>query len=166
MLVMRRFLTAWSLNVDTIDGILRSARRFRRASLLNPFAVAKAAFLEGSRPESTAILDRFWQLKDSTYADCINSREGVLADYYCQEYFQTRERLTKAGLVHTETKWLSAFPDLFATLKTLFVNGPVPKTMKARSAGYLCRAYLVVPNEEEIAVRYKVEKRLTEMSFR
>lgn len=153
------------INVDTIDGILRSAKRFRKVSLLNPLSVAKAAFPAGSEPEGTAILDQFWELKGQIYTDYITSKAGVLADCYSQEYFQTGPQLTRSWLTNTEKEWHNAFPSLFSTLKTLSGRSRRPDSMQLHSVNYVFRSYLVVSGEKKMMARYQVKKSVKEMAF-
>lgn len=147
------------INVDTIDGILRSMARFGEAPSLDPLTVAHAAFLEPDRAENRTILDQFWSAKGQVYTHYITSTMGVLADSYCQDYFESNQRLlTTDHLMETEQEWRHGFPDLFLTLGTLGAASQSLAREGGASIDYVSRWYFVVPEEEEISARYQVEK--------
>ncbi len=75
------------INVDTIEGIIRSASYvMRREVVLNPVFVIDALAMLG--PGAQDVLDEFWLLKDRVYSKLIQSRKGLIADYLCKRYME------------------------------------------------------------------------------
>lgn len=146
------------IHVDTIDGILRSAKRFGYNVGLDPFTVASAAFLDGDHEQSRNVLDEFWCLKDEIYNKYIVSRTGVLADSFSQYYFETTATaLTHENLRGTERIWQGVFPDLFDTLASLSgQEQPLPDVF---SRTYISRKYFIAEPESSIFKRYQVKKK-------
>src|SRR5690606_35277896 len=84
---------------------------------------------------------------------------GVLADSYCQDYFESNQRLlTMDHLMETEQEWRQGFPDLFLTLGALRAESQSLAREGGASIDYVSRWYFVVPDADEISVRYRVEK--------
>lgn len=139
------------INIDTIDGILRSFESFRGHKPACPLDIARAAFLESSEAGKKS-LDWFWQLKGSVYNSFITSLEGLQADQYCQLYFEKNEvELSREKLLSTEKEWLLEFPDLFHALRNSSMDDAVTT--------YCQRDYYIVFESEDIAERYKVNKK-------
>jgi hypothetical protein len=82
-----REIFARSINVDTIEGIVRSATYQKRKEVLpSPVAILDAyAELNES---SQGILDEFWATKDYVYSNLIQSRIGLVADFLCKRYME------------------------------------------------------------------------------
>lgn len=153
------------INVDTIDGILRSAKRFKEKIAYSPFELAEAAFLESDQESSTALLDQFWELKGRMYEQYIVSETGILADAYSQFYFENQSvSLSQGELVSTEREWRHAYPELFHGLETLseYKDGDA---LEGRGAAYVSRCYYVVPSEKNHHARYQVKKYKKEIHF-
>lgn len=80
-------LFARSINVDTIEGIIRSASYLQRNELnLSPIKVLDALVELGR--ESQDVLDAFWLMKDWVYSRIVQSQVGLIADYMCKRYME------------------------------------------------------------------------------
>lgn len=69
------------INLDTLDGIVRTARAFQRPGLRLPPAI----FLRRGddlllAPDALPVLDRFWALKDRIYSDVINLPSNIVCE--------------------------------------------------------------------------------------
>lgn len=99
------------INFDTIEGIMRSRQYALKGSRpVSPFRILIAA-INRQNPEDQELVDRFWAYKHEVYNLVIRSRDGVLADYACQE------------IAKTEISSLSA-DDYFSTESNLFRKIP------------------------------------------
>ena len=82
-----RELFSRSINVDTIEGITRSATYiYRRPVVMNPVSIIDALVRLGV--QSQDLLDDFWTLKNEVYSKLIQSRTGLLADFICKRYVE------------------------------------------------------------------------------
>ncbi|WP_346948891.1 HD domain-containing protein [Dyella sp.] len=76
-----------AINVDTIEGIIRSASYLHRKEVvLNPISVLDALVDLGKGAHE--ILDQFWMLKNHVYKNIIQARVGLVADYMCKRYME------------------------------------------------------------------------------
>jgi hypothetical protein len=69
------------INLDTLDGIVRTARAFHRPGLKLPDAIFVRR--DGDlllAPAAIPALDRFWQLKDRIYGDIINLPSNIVCE--------------------------------------------------------------------------------------
>lgn len=145
------------INIDTIDGILRSHAICAGATTLDPVGVTHGSFLDGSG-EGQKTLDDFWSLKHQVYNEFITSRNGVLADWYSQAYFNERPgRLNQDDLLADESVWKQAYPRLFKGLEAVAALGDKPDIKPERGIGYIRRDY-VIDREVDGAGRYHVRK--------
>lgn len=69
------------VNLDTLDGIVRTARTFRRPGLRLPSPLVRR---RGDdlllTPEALPVVDRFWRLKDQVYCDVINLPSNIVCE--------------------------------------------------------------------------------------
>lgn len=69
------------INLDTLDGIVRTARAFRRPGLRLPRPLLRR---EGDdivlAPDALPVLDRFWRLKDVIYCEVINLPSNIVCE--------------------------------------------------------------------------------------
>ncbi len=146
------------INIDTIDGILRTHAVCAGFIELDPINVARGSFLDDSG-ERLQVLDDFWSLKHRVYNDFITSRNGVLADWYSQAYFNERPgRLNQDDLLEDESVWKQAYPGLFKDLEAVVATrGDTPDTKAEGSIGYVRRDY-VIDKEVNGPDRYHVRK--------
>ncbi|MCY0993180.1 HD domain-containing protein [Nannocystis sp. ILAH1] len=69
------------INLDTLDGIVRTARTFGRAGVRLP----RAVFVRRGRellidPDALPVIDRFWALKDRIYSEVINLPSNIVCE--------------------------------------------------------------------------------------
>jgi len=105
-----------SINVDTVEGIIRSASYLhRREVLLNPVYVMDALASLGK--SSHDILDHFWMMKDHVYDKIIQSRVGLMADYLCKRYMEINSSSFSSTYYYgTEAELRRDHHNLFAAL--------------------------------------------------
>jgi hypothetical protein len=69
------------INVDTLDGIVRTARAFRQTGVkLPPVLFARDGDEVTLAPAAIPALDKFWALKDRMYADIINLPSNIVCE--------------------------------------------------------------------------------------
>ncbi len=68
------------INIDTIEGIIRSYRYLIDSpTALDPLQIARASFIE-TDSQRYRLLDKFWQLKGFIYTHLITLDVGLIAD--------------------------------------------------------------------------------------
>lgn len=79
-----RLLTA-PINLDTLDGIRRTARAFGRSApdLEQPFCLVEGRL--ALRPDAIHACDAFWELKDTVYKQIIERPSNILAEQALSE---------------------------------------------------------------------------------
>lgn len=110
------------INVDTIEGILRSRYYLRMQNLgVTPLRVVEAA-TQRDDDRSRDVVDSFWHLKDEMYTLVIRSKLGVLFDTLFQEAAKhTIDEFCPADFYLTESQAFKKFPALRdATQKRLW----------------------------------------------
>lgn len=107
------------INIDTIEGILRSCTYlFNNPKFRPPHDVLNA--LVNRNIETLPILDSFWKLKGDVYHQLINSKTGVLADYICQDYMRTNKPSFFEEYYYSTERQLEKYhPLLFSNLRKL-----------------------------------------------
>lgn len=107
------------INIDTIEGILRSCTYiYKNPKFWPPHEVLNA--LANRSIEALPILDGFWKLKDDVYHQLINSKTGVLADYICQDYMRANKpSFFEEYYYSTECELEKRHPLLFSNLRKL-----------------------------------------------
>jgi len=69
------------INVDTLDGIVRTARAFHQPGLKLPAGLfARDGDDVAITPAAIPILDKFWALKDRMYAEIINLPSNIVCE--------------------------------------------------------------------------------------
>lgn len=116
-----QFLFSSPLNIDTIDGIIRSSMYMAAGALvLSPESVLFA--LMSSKEGIKRILDNFWILKGQVYETLIQSEQGLLADFLATSYLNERALRRRTALnssyefVKTEAAFKKRNPQLFTML--------------------------------------------------
>lgn len=147
------------VNVDTIDGIWRSASLYQRGpSAFDRLSVARAAYLDGHDDDT---LDNFWHLKGHVYNTLIHSRKGLLADNLSQRYLASQSSdLSEHWLYEDELAWKTRFKPLFETLLRV---SDVPSDDLSGSIDYTAREYVVSPAHKGFE-RYRVNKKSAQIS--
>ena len=127
-----QFLFSSPLNIDTIDGIIRSSLYITAGALvLAPENVLYT--LMSSQEGNKAILDTFWQLKERVYSTLIQSKEGLLADFLAVSYLEERADRHRDNFLSdyefstTESNFRRRNPQLFTMLALVpqIVNGEI-----------------------------------------
>ena len=114
-----RELFTYSINIDTIEAILRSSTYIFKNDIFAPPNEVLAALMRRDASD-VAVLDRFWSLKNSVYSNLITNRLGVLADYICQEYMKKNmDQFNNDDYYITETELRKRHPKLFYKLDRL-----------------------------------------------
>ncbi|WP_409525193.1 HD domain-containing protein [Nitrincola sp. MINF-07-Sa-05] len=135
------------INIDTIEGIIRSYRYLKDTpTSLNPLDVALASFV--SKEEGRfRMLDNFWKMKGYVYNQLINRDVGLVADQYSQMYFEnTGQQLVEGELFENERRWLRRHSQLFKNLSTIHSAHDVPEILSNMTLEYCSRHYEIQPN--------------------
>lgn len=107
------------INFDTIEGIIRSLSYFiRKHKFPSRESVLQSAIVRSDETDKD-IVDRFWTAKDYVYNHLINSKDGVLADHICMEFFQKnlenargQDRIGPNDYFATEAEIFKKLPEL------------------------------------------------------
>lgn len=107
------------INIDTIDGIIRSLRYVKNnKSNCNPIMVCEAAFLETKH--STTILDEFWRLKNIIYRWFILESIGIKSDFISQYYFNNhKDMFDESDMTKTDKDLFEKHPKLLSILENI-----------------------------------------------
>lgn len=111
------------INIDTIDGILRtytysatSRNKNKNLTLLpNIYEILEAT----TDINKLTILDEFWKLKDDVYANIINDETHIYADNFSQKFALEEKKITEKDFYLTEQQFKESYQDLFNELRTL-----------------------------------------------
>lgn len=146
------------INIDTIDGIWRSAYVLTGVpDSISRLAVVEAAFLRGD-DNRHAILDRFWQMKDQVYRRLINGKPGLFADHCSRRYFEEKNfPLAEDDLTCNEQDWHKRHRSLFDKLHALDMTSQTPAAMLDQSFCHVARCYYI-DTERTDNLRYRVAK--------
>ncbi|NCC30512.1 MAG: HD domain-containing protein [Chloroflexia bacterium] len=155
-------LFAAPINIDTIDGILRTSAYFGdgpKTFLRRSLCLTKAAFLKTSlSPKQRGDLDAFWHLKHHVYQNRIHSRMGLLSDFVGSQYFFSKQSAVgHDDLVSTEGAWKKKYSDLFASLKVIKSKRALPSWLDQDLVSFKRREYRIEPNAVDHR-RYAVYK--------
>lgn len=156
-------LFAAPINIDTIDGILRTSAYFRdgpKIFLRKSLDLTKAAFLTTSlSPKQRRGLDAFWHLKHHIYQKRIHSRKGLISDFVGSQYFLSKQSIAGCeDLILTEGAWKKKYSDLFASLKVIKSKRTLPAWLDQDLVRFQRREYRIEPNafDHRRYVVYKV----------
>lgn len=151
------------INIDTIDGIIRSYNyTTKKKPRLSPIKVCEAAFLH-RQEASESILDEFWRLKDLVYKEFILSGMGVKADLLSQNYFTQKENyFAISDMFGTEKSWLVKHSSLFDSLRkysknelfTEFYNSNIEVTRRF----YIVNKHIKLNTPDDCQKRYECKK--------
>lgn len=146
------------INLDTIDGIIRSYSYIKPYSkLFSVESIALASFIYNDK-KNQSILDGFWNLKHSVYNHLITSGKGLLADILSQYSIkESKRKLTTNDLFKNENSWHQKFSNVFTSIYSL--NGrPVTMKKTQQPLSYTKRNYYIDYQEAEINERYLYTK--------
>jgi hypothetical protein len=155
------------INIDTIDGIIRSSRYVKKApKYLSPLDVATSAFVD-NHPDRHQILDDFWILKQFVYRDFILGDIGIKADFISQKYFERNEsQLTKVNLSGCEKALKKLEPVLFDTLAQFKKKRKVDTLNESETVKIIKREYVVNEDSSKIESRYTCNKHLVNYTIK
>lgn len=145
-----------AINIDTIDGIIRSYGTIMdEPHDINRLAVAKASFIDQNSGRY-AILDAFWHMKDFVYKYIIHSKSGLLADFKARAYFEDiQSSLNEMELLVSEKQWRKNYKCLFDQLSD---QADIPQPV----IDFTQRHYVIFDSYRG-ANRYRVEKEVSQM---
>lgn len=111
------------INIDTIDGILRtytylsnSRNKNKRLTLLpNIYEILEAT----TNIKQLNILDEFWKLKDFVYSNIINDDIHMYADNFSQNFVLSEKRIKENDFYLTELQFKESYGELFNNFKSL-----------------------------------------------
>ncbi|EPL6128115.1 HD domain-containing protein [Klebsiella aerogenes] len=149
------------INIDTIDGIIRSLeyKGKNKTNRLNRFEIAKHAFLiTECEKEKYNNLDYFWQSKHFVYHHFINKDYAFISDKLSQLFFMENESICEQDLYSTEGVWVKKYTTLFSWLNDLKQNS-LPECLKEYDLEMVSRTYYIEDNELDINKRYKNTKK-------
>ncbi|TBV14948.1 hypothetical protein DNK01_07580 [Stutzerimonas kirkiae] len=153
------------INIDTIEGIIRSYRYLRDTpTALNPLQVAEASLVDRSESRFK-VLDRFWELKDFIYNRLITQDIGLIADQYSQLYFaEGSQPLGEDELFDTEAQWQRRHPQLFSDLISINSVRDTPAALESATLQYSVRRYEIVAGSLDVQ-RYRCTKEPTQRTL-
>ncbi len=156
----------YPINIDTIEGILRSAQLIPSydTMLSADTVVEELASISNS---STRIFDLFWKAKNYVYSNLIHSKIGVIADYLCQDYMSKTQNVREEFFYDSELTFQKKHSDIFRLLSSLGVS-KAPDLFLKHSIDYYIRVFEINENVnissiEDLKSRYtqcKIEKQL------
>lgn len=111
------------INIDTIDGILRtytymatSRNKNKNLTLFpNIYEILEAT----TNINQSNILDKFWKLKDYVYEKIINDSIHLYADNLSQNFALNQKNIQEKDFYLTEQQFKESYQDLFSELKAL-----------------------------------------------
>ncbi len=111
------------INIDTIDGILRtytylsnSRNKNKNLTLLpNIYEILEAT----TNIKQLNILDDFWKLKDFVYSNIINDDIHMYADNFSQNFVLSEKRIKENDFYLTELQFKESYGELFNNFKSL-----------------------------------------------
>lgn len=111
------------INIDTIDGILRtytylatSRNKNKNLTLFpNIYEILEAT----THINTLSILDKFWQLKNYVYENIINDDIHIYADNLSQQFALKEKNIQEKDFYLTEQQFKESYKDLFNELRTL-----------------------------------------------
>lgn len=151
------------INFDTIEGILRTRKyAVNRIDALTPEIVTQAS-MRRETDADLAVVDTFWECKDTVYRHVVNSRMGVLADWACRHFMLLNiNQFNTAHYYTTETHIFRMLPGLrqlltsrnFHTNVGRYIDAPIP--YKARRF-FITKRGVFSSNRRPIFLGAKIE---------
>lgn len=129
------------LNIDTIDGIIRShsyLTGFRSTQCR--LSIAKAAFFEKSH-HRLSVLDSFWGMKDRVYSNLINNEFGVISDKASELFFYDHGELKEGDIYTSERSWQQRHKVLFRSFDCLMKERAKPSWIGNSDVVFTDRKY-------------------------
>jgi hypothetical protein len=146
------------INFDTIEGILRTRKYAVKGDALSPEVVTQASMRRETAVD-LAVVDTFWEYKDTVYKYVVNSRQGILADWACQRFMLHHlTRLRPEHYFTTESQMFHLLPGLRQLLTSRSFDVDVSNYIDSPIA-YKARHFFIEPNTDFFAredrVRYQ-----------
>ncbi|CAC9433944.1 hypothetical protein [uncultured Gammaproteobacteria bacterium] len=150
-----------SINVDTIDGIIRTHSYLRNEEKYSniPKAVHIVEELFG-KPKRYGAIDKFWGLKDGIYRDIINKKINIYADNVTQKHVLSNQNVFVDEFYWTEVKFKEKYTFLFEELSAIRL-----KNIPAEALNYNKRSYTIDGRYSDIGKKYLHEKTPSVFSF-
>lgn len=111
------------INIDTIDGILRtytylsnSRNKNKNLTLLPNIYEILEAITDIKQLET---LDKFWKLKNFVYSKIINDDIHMYADNFSQNFVLSEKRIKESDFYLTELEFKDSYCELFDNFKSL-----------------------------------------------
>lgn len=148
------------INIDTIDGIIRSHSYLIKDKNKNlSLKVASASFLgDGDCADDRQLtLDLFWQMKNFVYGKLIHNDIALLSDKTSELFFQEFGGFESTDFLCTERTWKKRFPKLFIFLKNVADLGQVPHFLEDEPINFTRRNY-VIGKSQDLGERYIYHK--------
>lgn len=119
-----RYAYAFSspINIDTIDGIMRSYTYLTNNNNKNSKLMLKPTvfdILKATFTKDQTILDEFWQLKNQVYSDLIHTDFHIYADSYSQNFALHENTIQVNDFYLSEQKFKNKYKFLFESLENL-----------------------------------------------
>jgi len=150
-----------SINIDTIEGILRSCTYIIGNTISHTPAHILDALINIT-DNSQIVLDEFWRLKNKVYSLLINNKLGVHADYVCQEYMRSNSLdFKKEYYFGYESNLIKNHGRLFDHLKSIGSNRPkysASATIKCLKRSFFVDKDIILTDINSIDLRYKQKK--------
>lgn len=129
------------LNIDTIDGIIRShayLTGFRSTQCR--LSIAKAAFGE-SLPSRLNILDSFWDMKHRVYSNLINNEYSLISDKASEFFFYEQSDFKENEIYCSERSWQQRHKALFQSFNSLMKERLKPSWVNETNVAFTYREY-------------------------
>ena len=150
-----------SINVDTIDGIIRTHSYLRNeeqySSVPRAIHVVEELF---EKPKKYGAIDKFWGLKDGIYRDIINKKINIYADNVAQKYVLNNQNIFVDEFYWTEVKFKEIHTLLFEQLSKIKL-----KNIPEEALSYNKRSYTIDGRYSDIDKKYLHKKTPSIFSF-
>ncbi|MEH6671630.1 HD domain-containing protein [Halopseudomonas sp.] len=157
-----------AINIDTIDGIVRSFASMTGKPMnqvASRLAIANDAFTSCSVGARSS-LDSFWRMKQDVYSRLINSHIGFLADKTSEQFFtENSASFAESDLYAEEKTWQKSFSGLFERFSAIKKSQKTPDSLFWCSVSYTSRHYKVDQSQPGLA-RYTCERQRKEYTFK
>ena len=134
-----------SINVDTIDGIIRTHSYLPKTEQYEYVPKALEVVESLFDKKKYYILDIFWGLKDCVYQDIINKEVNVCADKITQNYVLDNKHITADEFYWSESKFKKKHSSLFEKLSVI-----KEQNIPIKGLNYNKRSYTINKNSSKL----------------
>ena len=157
------------INLDTIEGILRSYRYIRQAPTIPRPDIVTDAAIRRANEEDRDTVDIFWKYKDWVYNNIINSKEGILSDFACKLFLRRNlEQIDRDSYFDTENRLFRKLPYLKDFLMSHTFEKEVIRLIN-EPVFYSARSYYIDQNgdffDRQDDIRYRHSRRKCVLAF-